>query len=197
MKSFKSRYLSMHLLLVSCLGLMSVNTWASDYVIDKPGMHANISFKISHLGYSWLYGRFNDFEGKFSYDKAKPSASKISVKINTASVDSNHAERDKHLRSKDFLDVKKYPNATFVSTSYKEASDGSATLIGDLTLHGITKSITINAKYLNEGKDPWGGYRIGFEGSTKIALADFGIVKNLGPASKELELILAIEGVRK
>lgn len=177
--------------------VMVSSAFASDYVIDKKGMHASITFKISHLGYSWLYGRFNDFDGEFSYDKAKPSASKISVAINTSSVDSNHAERDKHLRGSDFLDVKKYPKATFVSTSYKEGKDGTAVLTGDFTLHSVTKSITINAQYINEGKDPWGGYRIGFEGSTKIALADFGIVKNLGPASKELELILAIEGVRK
>lgn len=181
----------------SILSLFGVSAVASDYVIDKKGMHASISFKISHLGYSWLYGRFNDFDGDFSYDKAKPEASKVKVTINTASVDSNHAERDKHLRGEDFLNVKKYPQATFVSKSYKEGSDGTAKLVGDLTLHGVTKSITIDAKYLNEGKDPWGGYRIGFEGSTKIALADFGIVKNLGPASKELELILAIEGIKK
>ncbi len=179
------------------LALMSTNSFADDYVIDKKGMHASIEFKISHLGYSWLRGRFNDFDGDFNYDGKNPDASKINVTINTASIDSNHAERDKHLRSDEFLDVKKYPKATFKSTSFKQKKDGSAILKGNFTLHGVTKPITINTHYINQGKDPWGGYRIGFEGTSKIALADYGILKNLGPASKELDLIFSIEGVRK
>jgi len=176
--------------------LTTAQVSADEYVIDKKGMHASIQFKISHLGYSWLWGRFNDFEGKFQYDKNNPNASSIKVKINTRSVDSNHAERDKHLRDSKFLDVKKYPQANYVSTSYKENADGSATLKGNFTLHGITHPLTIDVKKIGEGKDPWGGYRIGFEGTTRIALADYGITKNLGPASTELDLILAIEGVR-
>ncbi len=179
------------------LSLFSTNIFADDYIIDKKGMHASIEFKISHLGYSWLRGRFNDFDGKFNYDKANPDASKINVTINTASVDSNHAERDKHLRGDEFLDVKKYPEATFNSTSFKQNKDGSAVLKGDFTLHGVTKPISINVNYINEGKDPWGGYRIGFEGTSRIALADYGILKNLGPASKELDLIFAIEGIKQ
>lgn len=179
------------------LALMTANVSADDYVIDKKGMHASIEFKISHLGYSWLRGRFNDFKGEFSYDKANSGASKINVSINTASIDSNHAERDKHLRSDDFLDVKKYPKASFNSTSFKQNKDGSGVLKGNFTLHGVTRLITIKTNYINEGKDPWGGYRIGFEGTSRIALADYGILKNLGPASKELDLIFSIEGVRK
>lgn len=170
---------------------------ADDYIIDKKGMHASIQFKISHLGYSWLWGRFNDFNGSFSYDKNKPEDSKVEVTINTRSVDSNHAERDKHLRGKDLLNVDKYPTARFISTSFVQKNDTTGQLQGDFTLHGITQPITIETKYIGAGKDPWGGYRIGFEGTTSIALSDFGIVKNLGPASKELELIFAIEGVRQ
>ncbi len=170
---------------------------ADDYIIDKKGMHASIQFKISHLGYSWLWGRFNDFNGSFSYDKNKPEDSKVEVTINTRSVDSNHAERDKHLRGKDLLNVDKYPTARFISSSFVQKNDGTGQLKGDFTLHGITKPITIETQYIGAGKDPWGGYRIGFEGTTRIALSDFGILKNLGPASKELELIFAIEGVRQ
>ncbi len=170
---------------------------ADDYIIDKKGMHASIQFKISHLGYSWLWGRFNDFNGSFSYDKNKPEDSKVEVTINTRSVDSNHAERDKHLRGKDLLNVDKYPTARFISSSFVQKNDGTGQLKGDFTLHGITRPITIETQYIGAGKDPWGGYRIGFEGTTRIALSDFGILKNLGPASKELELIFAIEGVRQ
>ena len=117
--------------------------------------------------------------------------------IKTDSVDSNHAERDKHLRGENFLHVDKFPQARFVSTSFEQSNDGRGLLKGAFTLHGVTKPVAINVKYIGEGKDPWGGYRIGFEGTSRIALADFNITRNLGPASKELDLIFAIEGVRK
>lgn len=179
------------------LSLISFNAVADNYVIDKKGMHASIQFKISHLGYSWLWGRFNDFSGHFSYDKNNPNASKISVTINTNSVDSNHALRDKHIRGKGLLEVKQYPQAKFTSTSINLNKAGKGQLKGNFTLHGVTKAITIDIKAIGEGKDPWNGYRAGFEGTTRIALADYGITRNLGAASKELDLFLAIEGVRK
>ncbi|MCK5813413.1 MAG: YceI family protein [Cocleimonas sp.] len=170
---------------------------ADNYAIDKKGMHASIQFKISHLGYSWLLGRFNDFDGHFNYDEKKPKEAKVSVIINTKSVDSNHAERDKHLRGSDFLDVAKFPQAKFISTGYEETSGGKATLTGKLTLHGVTKDIAIDVTKIGAGKDPWGGYRRGFEGKTRIVLKDYGITKNLGPASASLDLLLNIEGVKQ
>ncbi|MCU7835042.1 MAG: YceI family protein [gamma proteobacterium symbiont of Taylorina sp.] len=176
---------------------MTANVKAGDYIIDKKGMHASIQFKISHLGYSWLWGRFNDFDGRFNYDKNKPEASKIEVFIETKSVDSNHALRDKHIRGKDLLEVDKYPQARFISTSFTQNKDGTGIVKGDFTLHGVTKPISINIQYIGEGKDPWGGYRIGFEGTSRIVLADYNITKNLGPASKELDLFFAIEGIKK
>lgn len=177
--------------------LFAGQTLAADYAIDKPGQHAFINFKISHLGYSWLYGTFKDFDGSFSFDAANPEASKVNVTINTASLDSNHAERDKHLRSADFLNVDKHPQASFVSTAVKSTGEGTADITGDLTLNGVTKPVVIQARLLGEGQDPWGGYRAGFEGSTRIALKDFGITKDLGPASQEVELILSVEGIRQ
>jgi len=175
----------------------SSNILAEDYVIDSKGMHASVQFKISHLGYSWMWGRFSDFAGTFSYDEKNKAASKIAVTVKTASVDSNHAERDKHLRSDDFLEVDKYPEAKFVSTSFTEGSDGKAVLKGKLSLHGVTKEIEVAVSQVGAGKDPWGGYRRGFEGKTRIALKDYNIKKNLGPASAELDLIFEFEGVRK
>ena len=111
---------------------------ASDYVIDTEGGHAFIQFRISHLGYSWLTGRFNRFTGEFSYDGKAPEAAVVSVEIDTASIDSNHAERDKHLRDEDYLDVTRFPKARFVSTGYRPTGEGKGVLIGDLTLRGIT-----------------------------------------------------------
>ncbi len=170
---------------------------AAEYVIDTKGAHASINFRVNHLGFSWLVGRFDTFSGNFTYDEAAPEKAAISVEIDTASVNSNHAERDKHLRSDDFLDVAKFPKATFVSKSITPKGDGKATVVGDLTLRGVTKEVTIEANYIGGGDDPWGGYRQGFEGTTTFAMADFGIPKDLGPASKNVELTLHVEGVRK
>ncbi|MEN9433031.1 MAG: hypothetical protein RLZZ422_620 [Pseudomonadota bacterium] len=179
------------------LGLLSTSANAENYKIDTEGMHSSVQFKIKHLGYSWLYGRFNDFAGTFSYDAAKPESSSVKVTIKTASVDSNHAERDKHLRSADFLNVDKFPEATFESTAFKKGTDGKSALEGNLTLNGVTKPVTLAVEEIGAGDDPWGGYRRGFEGKTTFALADFGITTDLGPASKEVEMTLAVEGVRQ
>ena len=170
---------------------------AADYVIDTKGAHAAINFKIPHLGYSWLTGRFNKFSGDFSYDPEVPEKSRISLTIDTSSIDSNHAERDKHLRDEDFLYTGKFPEANFVSTSYQESSDGTGLLTGDLTLRGVTKPVTIQVQKVGAGQDPWGGYRQGFSGTTKLVLRDFGIDFNLGEASREVQLELYIEGIRK
>jgi polyisoprenoid-binding protein YceI len=181
-----------------CTALLLPTLAAADrYAIDTEGAHAFVQFRIKHLGYSWLYGRFNDFSGEFTYDLDDPSESKVQVTIKTASIDSNHAERDKHLRGADFLDVDQYPEARFVSTSYKETGINKAELKGDLTLHGTTKPVTIDVQKIGSGPDPWGGYRMGFEGTTEIALKDFGIDYNLGPASANVELTLSVEGIRQ
>lgn len=170
---------------------------AEKYVIDTEGAHAFILFRIQHLGYSWLSGRFNTFNGSFEYDEKNPDKASVQVEIDVASIDSNHAERDKHLRDEDFLHVDKYPKASFVSTSFKDNGDGTAVLTGDFTLRGVTRPVTIDVEHIGHGSDPWGGYRRGFEGTTRIALADYGIKYNLGPKSKEVELTLSVEGIRQ
>lgn len=184
-------------LLAATLALSPFALQAEEYTIDTRGAHAFIQFKIQHLGYSWLLGRFNTFSGEFSYDEANPSASKVRVEIDPASIDSNHAERDKHLRGSDFLYVKRYPESRFVSTSFKELGDGRAELTGNFTFRGITQPLTIEVKQMGAGRDPWGGYRRGFEGRTKFALKDYGIDYDLGPMSQEVELFLTVEGIRK
>ncbi len=170
---------------------------AADYVIDSKGAHAAIEFRIKHLGYSWLLGRFNKFDGSFSYDEKDPAASRVEVVIDVTSIDSNHAERDKHLRGEDLLDVENFPTASFFGTSYQQKEDGTAVLTGDLTLHGVTRLINIDVEQIGHGPDPWGGYRRGFSGTTTLTLKDFGIERDLGPASQELELFLYVEGIRR
>ncbi|AHG22217.1 hypothetical protein Z042_23370 [Chania multitudinisentens RB-25] len=183
-------------LTAGALMLSSGFALAANYNIDKQGQHAFIEFRIQHLGYSWLYGTFKDFDGSFTFDEKDPSKDRVNVTINTASIDTNHAERDKHLRGADFLNVEKHKQAKFESTEVKKDGEGFA-VVGNLTLNGVTKPVTLDAKLIGQGNDPWGGYRAGFEASGKIKLKDFNITQDLGPASQEVELIISVEGVRE
>lgn len=176
------------------LALTAPAALAFDTFKIDPG-HTFVQFRISHLGFSILNGRFNEVKGHFGYDKVEPEKSFISMEVNTASIDTNHAERDKHLRNEDFLNVKEFPTATFLSTSFYE--DGkTGTLKGDLTLHGITRNIEVYVQQIGSGEDPWGGFRQGFKGQASIKLKDFGIDHKLGPASENLHLDIYIEGIR-
>ena len=167
---------------------------AAEYRIDTA--HSFVQFRTQHLGFSWLIGRFNRFDGGFRYDtKSNDGPQEITLKLETASVDSNHAERDKHLRGDDFLDTDSYPHASFTSSGYSGDANGGE-LRGDLELHGVTRPVVITVRKIGEGKDPWGGYRVGFEGSTTITRSDFGMDYDLGPMSKQVELSLYIEGIR-
>ncbi|OEY67863.1 YceI family protein [Marinobacter sp. X15-166B] len=168
------------------------------YKFDQEGAHQFITFKISHLGYSWLYGRFNEFDGQFTYDAGNPQNGSVTVTVDTGSVDTNHAERDKHLRSADFLQVDKFPQATFKSKRIVLDDDtGEGEIVGDLTLRGVTREVTLDVDMIGHGEDPWGGYRMGFEANTELKLADFGIPMDLGPASETVEMIISVEGVRQ
>lgn len=190
------RYLLIVSTVVVALGLPAPLR-AAEYLIDSGSSHASINFRVKHLGFSWLTGRFDTFAGSFNFDEADPAASSISVTIDTASVNSNHAKRDNHLRSPDFLDVEFFPEATFQSTSASVTGDGKGVVKGDLTLHGETREIAIDVEYIGGGNDPWGGYRVGFAGTTSFALADFGIDYDLGPASRIVEMSLHVEGIRQ
>ncbi|MCO4322571.1 YceI family protein [Aliidiomarina quisquiliarum] len=169
---------------------------AADYKVDIEGQHAFVQFKVNHLGFSWMYGTFKDFDGTFSYDAAKPEDSKVNIVIKTNSVDTNHAERDKHLRGPDFLNTRKHPEATFASKSVQVTGEGTMDVSGDLTFNGVTKPVVIKVTKTGEGQDPWGGYRTGFEGSMSIQLKDFNVKMDLGPATQTVEFMLSLEGVR-
>ncbi|MEC4728222.1 YceI family protein [Shewanella sp. D64] len=177
--------------------LLNAEVAAADYIIDTQGAHASIDFKVSHLGYSFVVGRFNQFQGDFSFDADKLADGKVNVSINTASLDSNHAERDKHLRSPDFLNTAKFPEASFKSSSIVDEGDGVFLLNGDFTLNGVTKPLTIAARAIGEGQDPWGGYRAGFSGTAEFALKDYDIKMDLGPASSHVTLAIVVEGIRQ
>ncbi|WP_016854625.1 YceI family protein [Halomonas smyrnensis] len=171
---------------------------AADYAIDTDGQHAFVQFKISHLGFSYILGSFEEFDGGFSYDPENPGASSAHLDVEVDSLTTNHAERDKHILSDDFLDVAEYPTASFASTDFEPTGDGEGVLTGDLTLHGETQTIEMPVTLLGEGDDPWGNYRAGFEGSTTLILSDYGIDMSQFPESMhELELYVTFEGIRQ
>ncbi|MBL28574.1 MAG: hypothetical protein CMM50_13595 [Rhodospirillaceae bacterium] len=173
----------------------AVPAMAAEYKLDPA--HSFIVFKIKHLGFSWLVGRFNSFDGTIEYDpETGPESQSISVTIDAASLDTNHAERDKHLRSDDFFNVSEYPTVTFESTGY-EGDETGGTLSGELTFLGVTKPISFEVRKVGEGADPWGGYRAGFEGSYTMTRGDFGMDYDLGPASRTVEIDLYVEGIRQ
>ncbi len=186
------------LIAAALLMVASMPANAEQYNFDIKGQHAFIQFKVKHLGFSWILGSFRTFNGHFSYDERKPEKNSVSVSIDTASLDTNHAERDKHLRSADFFDVDAYPKATFTSTSYESTGKKTGVLKGKLTLHGVTKDIAIAVTQIGAGPDPWGGYRRGFEGHTTLHLSDYRMKKSgmLGAVAENVELFLSIEGLR-
>lgn len=175
-------------------GAFSALAPAADYQIDPA--HSFVEFKIQHLGYSWMFGRFDNVSGSFSYDSAKPAASSIQVEVDAKSINTNHAERDKHLRSKDFLEVDKFTKASFKSTAFKGSGD-KGVLSGVLSFHGVDKPIEVMVDKVGEGKDPWGGYRAGFVGTYTMTRADFGLNYELGPSSTTAQLTFGIEGIKK
>ncbi|WP_104201919.1 YceI family protein [Billgrantia saliphila] len=171
---------------------------ADDYVIDTEGQHAFVQFKINHLGFSYILGQFEDFEGSFHYDPDDLEASSVEMEVQVGSLHTNHAERDRHFLSDDFLSADEYPTATFVSTGFEPKGEDEGVLSGELTLKGETREIEMPVTLMGEGDDPWGNYRAGFEGSTTLTLADYGIdMSDFPEVMHELELYVTFEGVRQ
>jgi polyisoprenoid-binding protein YceI len=137
--------------------------------------HSTAEFSIRHLMISNVRGRFGKLTGTVELDPKNPEASSIDVTIDAASIDTRDEKRDAHLRSADFFDVEKYPNVAFKSKSVKRAGDGFEVL-GDLTMHGITKEVVLEVEALsNPGKDPWGNTRVGTSATAKINRKDWGL----------------------
>jgi polyisoprenoid-binding protein YceI len=150
---------------------------ADTYVVDPA--HSSVSFRIRHL-FSSVTGRFEKFEGKIVYDESDPKKSAASGSIDVATINTNVAKRDEHLKSPDFFDVAKYPKITFETTEVSDVSaDGkSGKLVGNLTMHGVTKPVVLEATILGKGKDPQGKERIGLHATTKVNRKDYGLTWN-------------------
>ncbi|MDN7133677.1 YceI family protein [Halomonas sp. MC140] len=171
---------------------------AADYQLDTEGQHAFVQFKISHLGFSYLLGSFETFDGQFSYDSEDLDASSAEIEVQVDSLNSNHAERDRHILGGDFLNASEFPTATFTSTGFESTGDDEGVLTGNLTLHGETQEIEMPVTLLGEGDDPWGNSRAGFEGTTTLLLSDYGIdMSDFPEAMHEVELYVTFEGIRQ
>lgn len=174
--------------------------WAADYKIDSN--HSTVNFKIRHL-FSQVMGRFNQFEGSFSFDPNNYKEWKASATIQAASIDTNVEKRDNHLRSADFFDVATYPTITFHSTRVLEATAKGGKVEGMLSMHGIEKVIVLDVKFLGEGPDPWGNVRSGFTATTTLNRKDFGLTWNKTletgqlMVGEDVEITLEIEGIRQ
>jgi len=164
------------LLVLVMLSLAAGPAFAADtLVIDRA--HSEAGFQVRHL-FSNVRGRFGAFEGTIAMDAAKPEASSVTFKIDASSIDTDHADRDKHLRSPDFFDVANHPAITFTSEKIRAAGKDRYAVTGTLTMRGVSKTITLPVSFLGAGKDPWGNERAGFSTSVTLNRKDFGIVWN-------------------
>ena len=137
--------------------------------------HSTAEFTVRHLMITNVRGRFGKVSGSVEYDPAKPEASSIEATIDASSIDTRDEKRDAHLRSADFFDVEKYPTLTFKSKKVTKTGDGF-TALGDLTMHGVTKEVTLEVEELSQpNKDPWGNTRMGASAHGKINRKDWGL----------------------
>jgi polyisoprenoid-binding protein YceI len=150
---------------------VGVTTWKIDPA------HTSVEFSVKHMMIATVKGRFADVDGSVTIDESNPSAARVDVTINAASIDTREPQRDTHLKSADFFDVEKFPTLAFRSTRI----DGDAQtfrMTGDLTIHGVTRPITLDVVHEGRGKDPWGGERVGYSATGKIKRSDYGLTWN-------------------
>ena len=146
------------------------------YQIDPS--HSSASFSIKHMMIAKVHGGFEKISGKLNYDPANVTRSSVEVVIEAASINTREAQRDTHLKSADFFDVEKYPTLTFKS-SRVEGAIGDLKVTGDLTIHGVTQTVTLDVEGPSEEmKDPWGNTKIGASATAKIKRKDFGLTWN-------------------
>jgi polyisoprenoid-binding protein YceI len=177
------------------LALVATPVAAASYQVD--GTHSSAVFSIKHFGVSNFYGTFGEIQGTIEYDAANPGASAIQLTIAADSVRSRHSQRDDHIKSPDFLNAKQFPTVEFKSKSVSAKGDGFE-VKGDLTLHGVTKEITVMVQKTGEGKHPRSGKElIGFESRFTVDRTEHDMNFMAGPLSEEIGFIIAVEAVKQ
>jgi polyisoprenoid-binding protein YceI len=151
----------------------TVTTWKIDPA------HSTADFKVKHMMISNVKGSFSGLSGTLQLDETDRTHSTVEASIDVTALKTGDDQRDGHLKSADFFDAEKFPTLTFKSTNIDSAGGGDYAVTGDLTLHGVTKSVTFAVEDVSEpSKDPWGNQRIGLSASTKINRKDFGLTWN-------------------
>ena len=166
---------------------------ADNYKVDS--VHATVIFKVSHLNVGNAYGRFNEPTGTVVLDKENPSNSSFTFEIDVNKIDTASEKRDQHLKNPDFFDAKQFPTITFKSTKV-EASGDDFKVTGDLTLHGVTKSITVNVKKTGESQTQM-GYRTGWEAHHDLKRSEFGMTGLQGAVGDDVHLIISYEAIKQ
>ena len=178
------------------LAILSSSAYAAETYKLDPG-HTSIVFRVKHLGIAYVYGRINGPTGTFVFDESSPSKSTIEVQAESKNVDTALEKRDTDLKSPDFFNAGEYPHVSFKSKSVKKVKEAVYEVSGDLTLLGKTRTLTVEVNATGAGKDPWGGFRRGFETSFSIKRSDFGMGFMMGGVSDEVNLTVSVEGIRQ
>jgi polyisoprenoid-binding protein YceI len=164
--------------------------------------HSAIHFHVRHMLISKVHGRFARWSGALQLDPKDLARSSVEVKVDAASIDTQVADRDAHLRSADFLDVAKFPELTFRSKRVEQAG-GGLRVVGDLTLHGVTKEVALEAEFAGTAKDPWGHERAGFSAKASLDRREFGLVWNAALETggvlvgEKVEIAIELEAVKR
>lgn len=180
---------------------MGVFAQSATYGFDKA--HTNVRFSVAHMVITEVDGNFSEFEGQVTTKGNDFSNADVSFTVDVASINTDDSKRDEHLRSADFFDVEKYPEMTFKSKSMKKVNDKEYKLTGDLTMHGVTKTVTLDAKYGGTVVDPWGNTKVGFKLKGEINRTDWGLKYNSVIESgglligEEVEIVCNVELIKQ
>lgn len=153
--------------------MSSVQTATGTWTIDKT--HSGVEFAIKHLMVSTVKGQFREFEAALQIDEENPQNSSVTASIDVASIDTNVADRDAHLRSDDFFNAERYPNITFRSTRVERVDDTHYKVIGDLTIRDVTRQVVLDTEYDGRIVDPWGNQRVAFTARTALSRKEFNV----------------------
>jgi polyisoprenoid-binding protein YceI len=175
-------------------GSLGIAAQAADTFKIDP-VHSSVVFSVTHFGTNF-YGRFNDVKGTVVFDQADPSKSSVDLTIPVESVDTKNEKRDQHLKNADFFNAKQFPVMTFKSTKV-EGSGDTYKVTGDLTLHGVTKPLTLEIKKGGEAKGMEGEIRGGGETKFAIKRSDYGMNFMQGPLGDEINIVVSLEGVKQ
>jgi polyisoprenoid-binding protein YceI len=199
MKKHSTRMFA-YALAASLLAAPAVKAAPQNFELDQH--HFSIVFSVSHMSMSYTYGLFRQAQGRFVIDKDNPAANQFQLAINADSIDTVNPKRDQHLKGPDFLDVAQFPNITFTSTSCTLDNRQPGKIVylvtGDLTMHGVTKSVTLPIEMLGEGAAPGGGeYHAGFVSQFELKRSEFGMTNLLNMVGDAIGITVSFEGIKQ